>query len=147
MLAFLSVAVFTALTSCGNDVGSSHLNISRALVSAANGNSRSVSVIISQEDFRYLTDNEIYASVVVVSCRDSKQRYPMETYVGAVSLDDFKAARAIAQRTQSNDIELSGTVPKNFLLRIAEPCAKLEGGSYSGRTITSNILRIVSQSL
>lgn len=132
-----------ALSSCANDSRSLHINISKPHFLPSTGeNERGVAVLVSPADLRYIADNEIYASVVVVSCKDKKQRYPTETYVGAMSLDDFVAVRAAAEQAAPNGVELRGVVPESFLLRVVESCVKLEGGGYSGRTVTSNTLKI-----
>jgi hypothetical protein len=138
-LPFLAAAV----GACAGANQNLRVEISMPELVAHSSGKGTVSVQISSEDLRRIADEEIYAGIVVTSCDDEKQRYPVETYAEAVSLDNFRDLRAVIQQAGENKLKIRGTISQNFLSRVANRCIELEGGgSYGGISVKSNVLSI-----
>jgi hypothetical protein len=142
--AFYGFALCATLWGCAGISPSIHINISNGRLASVSGEGgHTVSVSISSADLQRIADEEIYASIVVISCKELTQRYPTETYIGAVKLDNFDAVKSISQKYARRSVKLSGVVIDSFISRTADPCVKLEGGSYNGKSVTSNTLSVV----
>jgi hypothetical protein len=117
--------------------------ISAHIVRKAHSENYVVTVSLRGDDIFSLASQEIYPHLVVTECNNENIRFPSSPTLGNVRLDDFRAIlNSLNRNGVSRDYEIQGDIPHIFLQRISSACVKLEGGSYMGRSLRSNQLRI-----
>lgn len=136
------VPFLAAVAGCANFDRSLHVEISSPELVATPDGGHTISVQISREDLSRIADEEIYAGIVVTSCQNAGQRYPVETQADSLSMDNFRALKAATQQLSARTVQLKGTISNNFLSRVADRCVQIEGGSYAGISVISNVLRV-----
>jgi hypothetical protein len=135
---FLGVAAFV-LTAC--DFAPREVQIVSASISTDRSAGAQVSVQLPTSDMRALAEQEIYSHIVVFECGNETVRYPAFPYLGQAPSDDFGALRRVlATRSTGETVELRGDVLPAFLRRLTQACVKMEGGSYLGSTLASNVV-------
>lgn len=90
-----------------------------------------IEVQFESSDAEFIKNKEIYLNISSLECESGAHRLPVEAYVEewAVSGFDFPIE---AERTTFH-----GDVPAEFFSRYERPCLTLTGGSYLGRTVSS----------
>lgn len=138
----LGFAAVLSLAGCIG--GEARVQIISASISGdgATSNDR-ISVRLDAEDVMVLAEQEIYSHIVVFECDNDAVRYPASPRLGEVPMDDFNALRR-ALRTRQGDrtIDIQGDILRSFLNRLTRICVKMEGGSYMGRTLRSNLVAV-----
>lgn len=102
-----------------------------------------VTASLSGEDLSSLVEAEIYAQIVVTECGNESIRYPASPRLADTSLNDFSVIRAMLNRRGRNEnYEMQSEIPPVFIQRLRSACVRLEGGSYLGRSLRSNEIRV-----
>jgi hypothetical protein len=99
-----------------------------------------LSATINRRDVDNILDSEIYAHLVVFDCENESRRYPAEPDINSVPLSNFSLARRQLSSDRALLVEISGDVPKEVWDRYSRVCLRMNGGSYLGRELASNVI-------
>jgi hypothetical protein len=110
-----------------------------------NGDSYVLSIAISKRDAESILEGEIYSHLVAFDCENESRRYPTEPVIDNVQLSNFSPARREVKSSRAPLVRISGSVPKVVWDRFSEVCVRMNGGSYLGQELASNVLRLRSR--
>jgi hypothetical protein len=102
------------------------------------GDEEIVQLSISSLDAKRIRNRELYFSVVVASCQEESEGYPMEPYIDGQRASDFKFA------TAGESVKIVGRIPAKVFDKYRRPCAHLRGGGYLTGTVESAPIPITS---
>lgn len=127
---FTAVAIF--LVGC---------TIKPALISAkikdGSTETKFVEVVISADDAEKIKSREIYFWIVLVDCKNYRNRFPIKPYIDGVSASKFGFT------TSGKFLAARGEVPTRVLNGFSDPCVTLEGGGYFAGKIESEVVPLV----
>lgn len=120
------LAMLTA-TSCSKD-----LPVVEPTYSILSAETVRIEVQLEASDAEYIKGREIYLTLTSHECESDANRYPAEAYVGESKVSDFDFPVTDERLTFYADI------PAEVFNRYERPCLLLEGGGYSGRSVSSS---------
>jgi hypothetical protein len=101
-----------------------------------------VSVTINRRDADNILDGEIYAHLVAFDCGNEADRYPAEPEISNVPLSSFSLARRQLPGDRAGSVRIDGEVPKAVWDRYSRICVRMDGGSYAGRRLETNVVSV-----
>lgn len=138
--AFLALAILLcAQSGC---VRTSEVMISNAYATRLPNGQYQVRATLRKPDLVEIVNNEIYSHLVVFDCEREESRYPIEPKIGEIPLSSFSLAEEHVAGIDSGLIEITGNVPGNVFRRLNRACVKMNGGSYLGREVISNVVSL-----
>jgi len=100
------------------------------------GEAASVEVTLRSSDAKVIKDREIYFSIVLVDCENSRRQFPIQPYVAERPASEFDFSVA------GKYVTFHGSVPQHILANYPRPCVFLRGGSYTLGKIESASVRL-----
>lgn len=139
LLTTLVLAIMSIMQSSCNSTTDVVINRAHAIFKAT-PDRYEVYASIGRHDVSKIVDGEIYSYVVVFNCGRSQPRYPIEPNIEGVPLRRFSQATSQLNNSNSTLIELNWGVPVEVMRRFNRPCVTMDGGSYLGRALRSNVV-------
>ncbi len=96
-----------------------------------------VEVTLRSGDAKAIKDREIYFSIVVVDCENSRKQFPVQPYVAEQPASNFDFSVA------GEFVTLHGSIPRRVLVDYPKPCVFLRGGSYIFGKIESSPIPLI----
>jgi hypothetical protein len=94
-------------------------------------------------DIMKLVEREVYSHIIVFDCDDNPNRYPIQPFLNNIITEDFEGMRKeLRGKAKNATITLHGSILDSFITSLVHACAKMEGGSYSGIELTSNVIKV-----
>lgn len=98
-----------------------------------------INIILEADDLRRIIEEELYTVAEIGECSESDTS-PFYLYFQGVLIDSLEANDL--RNTESDFIVLNGFVGKDYWEGIENPCVRLEGRTYFGSAMRSNLVEI-----
>ena len=128
---FTAILVMLTATSCNRELAA--IEPTYSMVS---DDSVRIEVQFDADDAKFVKNKEIYLGLTSHECGDRENRYAAEAYVGESAVVDFDFP------IEAERVTFHGHVPAEVFSQFEQPCLILTGGSFLGRTVSSESIPI-----
>lgn len=94
-----------------------------------------ISATVARSDAAFIRDREIYAGFVILECSDTGDRFPFDAMINGIRSPNYALP-------EGEYVSFTGSIPTRIFDEFDSPCLTIEGGSYTGMSISAKAIRL-----
>ena len=130
------ILIMLLATSCSKDIP-----IVEPTYNRVSNETVRIEVNFDPADAEFIRNEEVYLTLTAHECGSSANRYPADALVGQSKVSEFDFP------ITGDRVTIHGDIPIEVFNRYERPCLILEGGGYSGRSVSSKSTPIKPKAL